>query len=202
MHHPGTKFRILIVALSLVTGVASYALTVPSAGAQQNANIYAMAELSSEGKVVEGTQASSATFERLAGGGTRITMLLVNMKAGAGYQAAIRDGSCSGAVLYSLSAVQIGANGEGQVVTELPAEVEFGRWYVEVSSDGAGSGAALCGQVNPAIAGAPPIGPIGGSPGMPRTGQGGGIDAYWLALLGAALATLGFISYRAAGRRA
>jgi hypothetical protein len=139
-----------------------------AANAQQGAAIYAMADLTPEGAGSEGSL-SSATFERLDNGGTKVTVVLIDMQPLTNYKVEVLDGSCAGGVLYSLEPMQTDDKGGGSAVTQVQAEVEFGRWFVGVSPRDDGEGpTVLCGQVNPALAGGPPL---GNPPGMPSTGQ-------------------------------
>jgi hypothetical protein len=167
----------LFGTLAMLGSSAALAQTVPP----QSGNIYAVADLVPAGAEADPHVAgSSATFESAESGGSRVTVVLQNVQPSTEYAVEVRDGSCSGQVLHSLQPVTSDASGAGRSVAELPASVEFGRWFVSArpaaaTSGGALSGALLCGQANPALAAppsiVPPAGPTPTTPGMPRTGQ-------------------------------
>ena len=163
--------------LGLSGSSAALAQTVPP----QSGNIYAVADLVPEGAEADPhVGGSSATFESRDSGGTRVRVVLQNVQPNTRYAADVRDGSCSGQVLHSLQPVTSDASGAGLSVADVPASVEFGRWFVSArpaaaTSGGALNGGLLCGQANPALAAppgiVPPAGPTPTTPGMPRTGQ-------------------------------
>ncbi len=182
-----TRFRLLALSLELIAALTAFTLHVPLASAQQGGDIYAAADLAPEG-IYTNTTTGSVTFERTENGGTQVTIVVMNAQPNTSYKADIRDGSCSGSALYSLESVQTDADGMGRSVSSIQTEVEFGRWYVDLSADGSTPGSpTLCGQVNPALAGVPPV---GNTPGMPSTGQSTSTAATWIAALAAVLALL------------
>jgi hypothetical protein len=202
---------IALAAIALVIAVPGYVM------AQQGAGVYAMADLLPEG-VTEGVPASgpygTATFERTAGGGTRVTVIVLRLEPGSTHANHVHDGSCTGAILHPLEPLQAGNDGTATAVTELTQEVEFQRWYVNVHAGAElPSPGIVCGKVNPAVAGGgvPPIigataqptgvpaptamppsappttgeaGQTGVIPGMPVTGGQRGESAIWLLLTG------------------
>lgn len=177
------RLRLLALTLSLVLSLVS----IGAVSAQQGGNIYAAADLTPEGASSEGS-ASTATFEHVDSGGTQVTVVLMNMQPLTEYKVEIRDGGCGGPVLFPLQTIQTDDKGGGNAATQVQAEVEFGRWYVGVYSGG--DAAVLCGQVNPALAGAPPV-PAVDQPGMPGTGRpADGSLVWWVAIL-AGVAVLG-----------
>lgn len=183
----------LLAMLVLLTA----AFGAAPAGAQMGGNIYAAATLSPIGSEEE-NPASGATFES-APGGTRVRVTVMGQQPGSRYSTQIRDGSCEGAVLYDLQALEADASGEASSVTEILAAVEFGRWYVTVGDEATGGATRLCGVVNPALA-APGAGGgllpgAGDTPGMPSTGR-----AEELGTL-VALALVGAVASIAVGRR-
>ncbi|HEX8598631.1 MAG TPA: hypothetical protein VF952_08960 [Chloroflexia bacterium] len=189
-HSSVSSFRPLValVTLALVATVTFAAPGARQAHAQMGGDVYASADLTPGGAETNPNGAASgATFEHTSSGGTRVTISLVGLRPNTEYAAHIHDGSCAGDTLYGLEAVRTDATGTGLSTSEVAAEVEFGRWYVDLHPEG-GAGEAghagadtLCGLVTPALAGAPLApGALGGpgmgenAPGMPRTGSAPG----------------------------
>jgi hypothetical protein len=199
-----------LAVVALLLGAPGYVM------AQQSADVYAVADLLPEG-VTEGVPASgpygTATFERMAGGGTRVTVIVLRLEPGSTHVNHVHDGSCTGPILQPLQPLQAGDDGTATAVTELTGEVEFERWYVNVHAGAElPSPGIVCGKANPAIAGggvppvvggtgqptavptppeippaAPPTtGETGVIPGMPVTG--GQADGTWNWLLLTAIA--------------
>ena len=144
--------------------VGWWLLSSGSVGAQTGGEVVGAADLGPEGT------ASTATFYDLGSAGTRVVVILQGATPGSRQALHIHTDGCAGTILYPLTTVAADAQGTVESETVVPGKVEFGRWYVDVhSADTANSPAAGCGQVNPALAGAPPSG--SGTPGMPTTGQ-------------------------------
>lgn len=189
--------RQLKVSVALAGSLVGLALSAGSYGAlpasaQQGAEIYATADLAPEGAGSEGT-ASTATFEHTGQGSTRVTVIAMGLQPNSRHLNHIHDGSCSGPILYPLEVLVADTSGMARAVTELPGEVEFGRWYVNVhAGDTLPSPGIKCGVANPAIAGAPP--PAGNTPGMPRTGAP--LDLSAMAVLAFALAAVALVTGR------
>lgn len=180
-----TRLQLLALSLGLMAALTAFTFHVSVASAQQGGDIYAAADLAPEGadpKAATGT----VTFERVENGGTRVTIVVMNAHPNTSYKADIRDGSCSGSALYSLESMQTDADGIGRSVSSIQAEVEFGSWYADLSAEGdAPDSLTLCGQVHPALAGAPPM---GNTPGMPSTGQSTSTASTWITAIAAVLA--------------
>jgi hypothetical protein len=166
-------FRKLLSAGVVALAVLSLA-GAGTARAQVAGAIFAAANLQPPGGTSDPTMSSGvATFASGEAGTVIVTVTLRDQQANARYVATIRDGACGGAVLYPLADVQTDASGVGEAATALKAEVEFGRWYVEVGPAGGAAASQLCGMANQAIVSGPVTDPSGGptgAPGMPRTG--------------------------------
>jgi len=176
MRRDRTITNALLSVAVLVLGLG--AVAVGPAYAQGNADIYAAADLLPEGTPEGGGTGlrGSATFERMDGGMTRVTVTFTGLAPNSAHANHVHDGSCTGSILYPLELLQADASGMARAVTELSATVEFERWYVNVHEGGTlPSPGIACGKVTPALVGSPPPVPppsAGGEelPGMPRSG--------------------------------
>jgi hypothetical protein len=194
----GARSGVAVPVIALVVLAATFAFGAWAGPAraqeQQAGEVYASADLLPEGampgQVPPGAPSGIATFLRLADGRTQVVVTASGLQPNSRHVNHIHDGSCTGTILIPLQTLEADGSGMARAVTEIDQQVEFGRWYVNVhAGDTLPSPGIMCGQVNPAMAGTPPVmQPEPEPPGMPRTGHNSSGWLGTLALPGALLA--------------
>lgn len=151
--------------VGLLLVIAGLWLNGGGVSAQLGGDIVGVADLGPEGTL------STATFYDLGAAGTRINAVIQGLPPGSRHAMHLHLDQCGEKnVEYPLVMAVADSQGTANAETLVPGKVDFARWYVDLHADTTDASTALaCGQVHPALAGAPP--PGAGVPEMPRTGQ-------------------------------
>ena len=125
----------------------------------------------------------TASFSQTADGGSNISIDVMDVGPGMTFAPVIREGSCSGRVLYTLPSFTSGADGNGTGQAHIPDLVHTNTSYLTIGATGEKPGAyTMCGQIHVVMTAGGGVGGTGQTPGMPSTGAGDD-DALGLAAL-------------------